>query len=304
MAFLNGVNNNNPLASALSGSATPVDQMLANQTPSPSAYNPVLTSTQTFSGLPSNQVPSELAGVASRDIINWFVPEIGIINMYVNPQNIAYNHKKLITTHRTKGGYIGQYWGEELTELTVRGHTGSSGVEGLNVLYEIYRAEQYLFDPIALQMAAANSISGLNSFVDATLGNLSGFANNIASNTAGIFQFDPASQAILPQNIPSLASIAFGIEMYYSGWVFHGFFRSFSFTESADRIGLFDYDMAFTVTQRRGYRINSFPWQHSPLYGASNWDTNPLTFATLANATTSTPIGNGVSSTFGPLSSI
>jgi hypothetical protein len=293
MAFLNGTNENNPLANALFGSATPVDQLLSNQTPAPSAYNPVLTSSQTFTGLPSNQVPSELAGVAGRDIVNWFVPEIGIINMYINPQNIGYNHKKLITTHRTKGGYIGQYWGEDLTHLTLRGHTGSSGVEGLNVLYEIYRAEQYLFDPIALQMAAANSISGLNSFVDSTLGNLSGFANNIASATAGIFQFDPASQAILPQNIPSLASIAFGVEMYYAGWVFRGFFESFNFTESAERIGLFDYDIAFTVTQRRGYRINNQPWQHSPLYGPSNWNTNPLTFATLANATTSTPIGSG-----------
>lgn len=298
MPFLNGTNSNNALIGAQFGSVSPVNQLLNNQA-APFANQPTISSTETFSGLPSNQVPSQLAGTASRNIINWFVPEIGIINMYINPQNIAYNHKKLITTHRTKGGYIGQYWGEDLTHLMIRGHTGSSGVEGLNVLYEIYRAEQYLFDPIALQMSAANSISGLNSFVDSAVGNLSGFANNIASATAGVFQFDPASQAILPQNIPSLASIAFGIEMYYSGWVFRGFFESFNFTESVDRLGFFDYDINFTVTQRRGYRINYQPWQHSPLYGPSNWDTNPLTFATLENATTSTPISNGLGGAFG-----
>lgn len=244
-------------------------------------------------GLPSSHVPSQLAGVATRNICHWFVPEVGVVNMYLNPQSINYNLKKLITNERTKGGYVVQYWGEELTTLSLRGHTGSSGVEGLNVLYEIYRAEQYLFDPIALTMAAQNSISGLNTTINSALGNLGGLQSSVANATAGVLQVDPASQNVLPRNIPSLSSIALGIELYWSGWVFRGYFTGFSFTESADRLGLFEYDISFTVTQRRGYRFNFLPWQHSAINGPSDWQTNPLTFAGLATPLVTTTGTNG-----------
>jgi hypothetical protein len=77
------------------------------------------------SGLPSSQVTSQNTGNAVRNIAYWFVPEVGVVNMYINPQSMAYNLKKLITPERTKGGYIVQYWGEELTTLNLRGHTGA-----------------------------------------------------------------------------------------------------------------------------------------------------------------------------------
>jgi len=241
-----------------------------------------------ITGLPSSKVPSQQPGAATRNIAHWFVPEVGVVNMYLNPQSIAYNLKKLITNERTKGGYIVQYWGEELTTLALRGHTGSSGVEGLNVLYEIYRAEQYLFDPIALTMAASSSLNGLNSTIDATLGNLGGLQSAVSNSTSGLLQVDPASQNILPRNVPSLASIALGMELYWSGWVFRGYFTGFNFTESAERLGLFEYDIAFTVTQRRGYRTNFLPWQHSAINGPSDWATNPLSFSGLATPLTTT----------------
>jgi len=221
-------------------------------------------------GLPSSDVQPLQPSTTQRNIVNWFVPEVGIINMYVNPQAIEYSFKKLITPQRTKGGYIIQYWGEELTTLNIRGHTGGSGVEGLNVLYEIYRAEQLLFDPIALTMASANSLSGVNSLVNSVLGNAGGLGSVLQNATQGVLGLNPLSQSIVPTNIPSLASIAMGIEMYYTGWVFHGYFTNFSFTESADRLGLFDYNIGFTVTQKRGYRTNSLPWQRSAISGPSN----------------------------------
>src|SRR5690242_5213619 len=55
-------------------------------------------------GLPSSHVPSYKPGQVKRNIITWFVPQFGIVRMYVNPQNISYAHKKLITKDRTKGG--------------------------------------------------------------------------------------------------------------------------------------------------------------------------------------------------------
>ena len=142
-------------------------------------FVPQSISNSSQTGLPSNQVPNNRSGIPTRNIINWFVPEVGIVNMYINPQNITYSSSKIIDKQLTKGGFIIQYWGEQLTTLRISGHTGSSGIEGINVLYEIYRAEQYMFDPLALSMAANNSIAGLNSAVDAALGNLGGLNNSV-----------------------------------------------------------------------------------------------------------------------------
>jgi hypothetical protein len=280
MAFLNQapptntVTGTTNLNQALNGQSQSFQQNGFITTPIPSADG---------NGLPSSNIPPLQLAVPRRNIGHWFVPEVGVINMYINPQNINYGYKKIITMDRTKGGYNIQYWGEELPTLVLEGHTGSSGVEGLNVLYEIYRAEQYLFDPIALTMAADSSITGLNDLVDSALGNLGGFASSLTSGSLGVLGLDPASQNILPQNVPSLASMALGIEFYYTGWVFRGFFTSMTVTESAERLGLFNYNISFTVTQRRGYRTNSLAWQRSANSGPSNSDAIPLSFSDLQN---------------------
>jgi hypothetical protein len=215
-------------------------------------------------GLPSSKTRSQQHAKGHRHIIHWFVPEVGIINMYINPQSIDYNFKKLITPTRTKGGYVIQYWGEELPTLNLRGITGSSGVEGLNVLYEIYRAEQINFDPIGLTIASDSMLSGLADTIGSFGGSILGSATN------GLLGQNPLTQSILPRNPPTLASLAFSIEMYYNGWVFRGFFTSMSWTESVDKMGMFDYNIQFTVTQRRGYRTNYMPHHRSANHGPSN----------------------------------
>ena len=286
MALLNDQRSLSPVTAAVSGSG--LNAAINNQTQAFQANGFVTPPIPNAdgNGLPSSKIPPLQLANTRRNIGHWFVPEVGVINMYINPQSITYNNAKVINTNRTKGGYNIQYWGEELTTLTINGHTGSSGVEGLNVLYEIYRAEQYLFDPIALTMAADSSVTGLNDLVDSALGNLGGFASSLTSSSLGVLGLDPASQNILPQNVPSLASIALGIEFYYSGWVYRGFFNSFSFTESVGQLGLFVYDIKFTATQRRGYRTNYLPWQRSANSGPSNNSPNgtPLSFSDMQNA--------------------
>src|SRR5579859_8262852 len=80
-------------------------------------------------GLPYTKVPSYKASQVHRNIITWFIPQFGTVKMFVNPESITYNHKKLINKDRTKGGYTLQYWGEELSTLNISGTTGSSGIE-------------------------------------------------------------------------------------------------------------------------------------------------------------------------------
>lgn len=205
-----------------------------------------------------------------RDIIKWFIPEVGVVNMYINPESINYNYKKQINSERTKGGFIIQYWGEELPTLNIRGTTGSSGIEGLNVLYQIYRSEQYTFDPVALTMASDPTISGLGDMVN-SVGQLIGSTSGgiLSSFANGIAGLNPLTQSLMPTNPPTLAALALGIELYYSGITYRGFFNNMDVTESAGKMGMLDYAINFTVLQTRGYRLNQFAFQRDPMSGPS-----------------------------------
>jgi hypothetical protein len=237
---------------------------------SPSSNNPVYQSS----------IPNERDGVDVRKMVKWFLPETGIVEMYINPKSIKYADKKIISKARTKGGYIFQYWGEELATLSIDGTTGSSGIEGINVLYDVYRNEQIALDSLALAMEASRernestsgileNLIGSGSVVD-FVGDLVGAGiSSITDSVNNVIEYGNINPTIQK---PTLASMAFQVEMYWSGWAYRGFFESFDVTESADSLGLFDYHINFTVTQKRGLRLNSFPWQRSPVNGPSNSD--------------------------------
>lgn len=249
-------------------------------------------------GLPYTKITPGITGQISRNIITWFVPNFGTVRMFINPQNITYTHKKLITKERTKGGYTLQYWGEDLSQLNITGTTGSSGIEGINMLYELYRAEQYAFDATGLTLAANNASADLANNLVQGIGGAIGKAIGGNSVTAaaggagllgGILGLDSPNNNLSARNIPSLASVAFGVEMYYNGWVYRGYFDSMTVTERADNF-LLDYNMIFMVTQRRGYRTNYFPWHNNPASGPSQY-TTPGSFNGNTQLNTNTSVG-------------
>jgi hypothetical protein len=259
------------------------------------------------SGLPSSHQQYGVVASRERNIIKWFLPEFGIVSMYINPNNMVIRNAKIITEERTKGGFSIQYWGENLTKISLRGTTGSSGVEGLNVLYEAYRAEQYAFDAVGLSLAANNAAVGaanqlvngignsIGSAAGSAIGSVLGSGNSSVGGDIGGLLGSGIAQGILgtnglnalaPRNIPSLASFALAVEMYYAGWVYRGWFNDMEWTESADHFSLFEYSINFTASQRRGYRTNSFAFNRSATSGPSNNDQVggvPLTFARLSN---------------------
>ncbi len=87
-----------------------------------------------------------------RKLIQWNVPNKGLVEMYINPQSLTIVERKLTKETRTKGGYVIQYWGEALPEIDINGTTGSGGVEGINVLRDVYRQEQVGFNDIVSQL--------------------------------------------------------------------------------------------------------------------------------------------------------
>jgi hypothetical protein len=214
--------------------------------------------------LPFQNVQGNRQAIMKRNIISWFVPMVGTIKMYINPQQMVFTSKKNIKSNRTKGGYTITYLGEELGGLSISGHTGTSGYEGINVLHEIYRAEQYLFDSNALAINAANNqnlTSQITNFVGSALGGASTDIANLIQTVSGTSNQNNLMQ-LNSRNISTLADVAFGIEMYYSGQVFRGYFDHFTITETTDF--LIKYEMMFIITQKRGYRLNTLPFQKSP----------------------------------------
>lgn len=228
-------------------------------------------------GLPTTKARKQYDGKINRNIITWLVPEFGTVKMFINPQSISYNYGKVINETRTKGGYSLQYWGEELPSLSIQGTTGSYGIEGINLLYEIYRSEQYAFDGQALSLEASNyelnnyanqlansavdSIFGLEDSVAGVSGaNTNNYAQKIGAAIGKEF-LGTSPDAVVVNN--SLAQLAFSVEMYYGGSVFRGFFTKFNIQESATNFA-FDYSIEFKVTQQRGYRKNYFPFHKNP----------------------------------------
>lgn len=234
---------------------------------------PIVPST---SGLATRQgrVQSNRTAVNQRKLIHWLVPEGPIVQMYMNPQNIRYQYKKTITPQRTKGGYSIQYWGEELTSLAISGTTGTSGIEGINVLHDVYRNEQLAYDPYALYLASKNDLESRGAEIsDLVTGNFGDFAEGLVSGAADLL---PGAN-VQP---PTLASLAFTVEMYWSGSVFRGYFEDFNITESVDNLGMFNYDFNFKVTQQRGMRLNFLPHHRSATAGPSSLD-NPHSYGSM-----------------------
>lgn len=229
---------------------------------------------QTFSDLNSlssvqGRLPNNRSVVNARKMMHFILPTGDIVQMYVNPQNIQYSNKKLISNQRTKAGYVLQYWGEELGELSISGTTGTSGIEGINVLQDVYRFEQLALDPYAMLIAAKEYQDNYSADIfnsESAFQGLGSFADFLLSA-----QQNPQ---LTSQNLPSLASYAFTIEIFWSGETYRGFFTNFSVTESVNNLGMFDYSFNFTVTQKRGFRQNFLAWHRSPLSGPSN--SNPI----------------------------
>lgn len=244
-----------------------------------------------------------------RKLIQWNIPNQGLVEMYINPQSLSIVERKLTKETRTKSGYVIQYWGEALPEIDISGTTGSGGIEGINVLRDIYRQEQIGFAAVISQLnqgflnnlfqttiGAIQTLSNspLANPVTSTINSLTNpdqFFSDVATTVGNVANvFDSIGKAISTDNqlLPTLGALATSIELWYDGVIYRGFFKEFRVDEKADESGIFRYAMKFTVTRRTGIRLNSYPWQRSVNYGPANSDIIPLSFGALRTPATGT----------------
>jgi hypothetical protein len=229
--------------------------------------------------------PQMPLGIRQRQLLRWKVPSLGYVDMYINPQQMSIQEKKVISKRRTKGGYIIQYWGEELPLVNISGSTGASGIEGINILRDVYRAEQKAFEKVAKSLTDRLGSFSLSGVTGAVQGAISNPGKAIGNAISGLF-----SSGVNPPLLPTLGSLALSVEMYFQGWVFKGYFTDFSIEEGVSQgVGVFSYRMTFQVTDRRGIRKNFMPWHRLPAdtdpvtgkpvnYRRSDYETTPLSF--------------------------
>jgi hypothetical protein len=83
--------------------------------------------------------------------------------MHINPQNFAESHTKKVERIQTRGGWVEQHWGDDLTEITADGSTGafvniytglSSALRHKTIawdryrdLHDLYRNNGSVYDP-------------------------------------------------------------------------------------------------------------------------------------------------------------
>lgn len=260
-------------------------------------------STRDVTSFPGNTTNQSIRGMIEETKVGqfkhmpmtWRTPAYGFIQMYLNPQEVRIQDKKIYTSSRTKAGFVYQYAGEDLTNVSLSGTTGASGIEGINILENIYRSEHNAFNGVAAALDRRVSTAQLQSFFSPIAGAL-GQANLGGDSQTNIFD-SPADLVadgdlgtlltsiteeftanMFDQPFPTLASLAANVEMYWQGQTFRGFFDSFSVTESAQSPGLFEYQMVFIAYARSGIRRNFMPWHRQPLV-PSDSNANPLSFS-------------------------
>lgn len=160
--------------------------------------------------------------------ISWSVKgdaRVPALTMLINPSNLDITYSPLITETRTLGGFVHEYWGENLTTLSASGKTAMfvDSEDGLTVQKSrTTEAYQYF-------------ISLLNIYKN----NGKGYFAGIDANTAA------------RANPSKLASLGLVIMIYDSNQ-YDGYFESFTYTEDASMPFNLEYSFSFKAIKILG----------------------------------------------------
>jgi hypothetical protein len=232
--------------------------------------------------LPTDSIGVQSVGEFGTENAGGFVTKKEV-KLYLNPESLQISESKIIQNSNTKGGFLVQYWGENLSTMSASGSTGSGGVEALNILREIYRHEIAEFNNVILkraqlikdktndailQSANPNGNNLLTGALDFATGGLYSQITNGLDTLGEMFtgNFVPPEEKERRSfsRTPTLASLATGVEMHYQGEIYRGYFSQFNSTEAVSSLGIFTYTFSFTILDRVGQRKNFMPWHRNP----------------------------------------
>lgn len=145
------------------------------------------------------------------------------LTMLINPANLDISYTQLVNETRTLGGFILEYWGEALTQLSASGTTAMFYNEGGIDNKDLRISEAY------------------QNFIRLV---------NIYKNNGKDYYND---RVTLAKNINADRIISFGqVIMTYMEKQYQGYFESFTIKELAEKPFYFEYDFSFKVVKTVG----------------------------------------------------
>lgn len=158
--------------------------------------------------------------------ISWSIKGDGGVpplTMLVNPLNLDTTYTPLITEIRTLGGFVHEYWGEQLTTLSATGKTAM------------------FLDSVDLSVPKGG-LTNKNSRSTESYQYFMSLLNIYKNNGKGYFSAPTTPGALY--NPSKLASLGV-VSMFFDKRQFDGYFESFSYTEDSHMPFNLEYSFTF-----------------------------------------------------------
>lgn len=144
------------------------------------------------------------------------------LTMLVNPTNLTLNYQPLINETRTRGGFIQEFWGEQLTSLSATGRTA--------MFYD------------------DDGITNRNSRATESYAEFIRLVNIYKNNGKDYTNETTLASKANPNRISSYGSVI----MTYMNSQHKGYFENFVFKEDATKPFYFEYDFNFKIISTIG----------------------------------------------------
>jgi hypothetical protein len=165
--------------------------------------------------------------VRNRKSIIWRIEGIDPaplpLTMLINPANLDVSYTPIVNETRTLGGFVQEFWGEQLTTVSASGQTAM------------------FYDNYGITNKNARDSESYNNFI--------GLVNIYRSN--GKEYYKDKSTLALKANPDRIASFGTVI-MTYVDKEYQGYFESFNFRETNLKPFSFEYDFSFKVVRTIG----------------------------------------------------
>jgi len=164
----------------------------------------------------------------NKSVIVWRIEgideSIPELIMRINLENIDLSYQQIINETRTLGGFLQEFWGEELTSLSASGKTAMSYDE--------------------------NGITNKNARVSEAYQNLLRLVNIYKNN--GKVYTNPNDMSTASKANPNRIKKVGEIIMTYQQKEYVGYFEAFSIKENASNPYYFDYTLSYKISKTKG----------------------------------------------------
>jgi hypothetical protein len=153
------------------------------------------------------------------------------LELYINPESLTKSYTQIVSKIQTRGGFVVQHWGEQLTSIEASGKSGA---------FFVSQQDESSFRVGIVDSEKPSSISKTLNVVNEAYG----LANPAADNAP---DRKNAKAWIAFRSFIDLYRQSTLLAMSYDGYLYMGNFTNFSWDEDATNPFFITYSFSFTV---------------------------------------------------------